>query len=70
MRFEPQRASLRCRINSNFLPPLGFVTMLSAQGDGEFVADLASESPNLSESQMVGIAGDIGRKPDKAARPN
>jgi hypothetical protein len=57
MRFYPQRASLRQRINSNFLPPRSFVAMpmdlammSSAQGDGELVTDLAAKCSALGKA--------------------
>ena len=64
MRFEPQRASLEHRINTNLPPPRSFIAVLvnlamvsSTQRDSELVADLSAECPALRKAQVVGIAG-------------
>ena len=62
MRREPQRACGLVRIEPEFLPPPGFITvtmqlamMSPAEWHREFVADLATERTRLREAQMVRI---------------
>src|ERR1700730_17805572 len=64
MRFEPQRASLKHRINTNLLPPCSFIAvpmdfamMSPTQGHSELIADLSAKCPAVRETQVVGIAG-------------
>ena len=66
VRGEPQRACGTGRIEPEFLPPPGFITvamqlamMSPAERHREFVADLATECTRLRETQMVWI----GRPP-------
>ena len=63
MRGEPQRAGGTSRIESEFLPPSGFIAvtmnfaMISpAERDRELVADFAAERAVLRKAQVVGIA--------------
>jgi hypothetical protein len=69
MGFEPQSAGGGDWIRRHFPPPnefiaaaVDFAVMPPAQGDGELVADLASQSPTLGEAQMVGVRG-LGAAP-------
>ena len=62
MGFEPQRPGRARRIESEFPPPSGFITMTMelammcpAERHRELVADLAPERTRLREAQMVGI---------------
>jgi hypothetical protein len=64
MRFEPQRASLEHRINTNLPPPRSLIAVLvnlamvsSTQRHGELIADLSAECPALRKAQVMGIAG-------------
>src|SRR5262249_32911110 len=66
MCIHPNRACGACRIETEFLPPPGFITvtvqlamMSPAQRHRELVADLAAECTRLREAQMVWI----GRPP-------
>jgi hypothetical protein len=56
-RFDPQRAGLWHRIDSNFLPPCGFVAMpmdlammSTAQWNREFITDLAAKCSALGKA--------------------
>jgi len=60
---EPKRSCDSVRIEPEFLPPPGFITvpmqlamMSPAERHGEFVADLTTECTGLREAQMVWIA--------------
>jgi hypothetical protein len=76
--FIPKFAGGRQRINARVLPPSSFVAnamngpmMRSAQGHGEFVANLLSESAWLDEPDVVRIgrfspAQQTGLLPDKS----
>ena len=62
MCLEPQRAGRNGRIYPYLPPPRGFIAAAmdlamvpSTQGDGELIADLASESPGLGEAQMMRV---------------
>jgi hypothetical protein len=64
MRFKPERTRGCSGIDSDIAPPCDFVAtpvnfamMASAQGHGEFVADLAGKRAGLSKAQMMSIAG-------------
>ena len=85
VRFEPQRACRAGRIESELLPPCGFITMAMklammspAQRDREFVTDLSPERPVLRKAQMMGVtgltsadqAGLLGDKPHMSAMAN
>ena len=60
---EPERSRSAGRIEPEFLPPPGFITMTMelammppAKWDREFVADSSAEGPVLRKTQMMGIA--------------
>lgn len=59
---QPQRASRNRRINTSLLPPGSFIAaamhlamMPATQRDDKFIADLASECPELGEAQMMRV---------------
>src|ERR1700688_3970531 len=62
MRFPPQRASRRRRVNPGLLPPCPFIAVTvyfavvtSTKWDNKLVAHLASQSPALCKAQVMGI---------------
>ena len=64
MRGEPQRTAGACRIEPEFLPPSGFITvtmnfamMSPAERDRELVADSSAEGSVLRKAQMMGVGG-------------
>lgn len=85
MRLTPQRTRFDHRIDSHLEPPHWFVAaamnlamVASAQGHGEFVANLATERPALGKAHVVGIrwlpptneARLLGHEPDVIAVAN
>ena len=63
VRVSPQVASVPQRINGGLAPPFRFIAvamqfkmMAAAQGNGEFIADLATECAALGKAQVMGVA--------------
>ncbi len=64
MGVQPQYAGREGRINSDALPPRGFIAatmdlamVSAAQWNGVLIADLSAECPALGKSEVVGIRG-------------
>ena len=85
MRFQPQFSCRDGRIDPRLPPPCYFVAaavnlavVAATQGNGELVADFATERPALAIAQMMGIARlatanqarMLGDVPDVVAVPN
>src|SRR5450432_2569486 len=69
MRLTPERQSDRDWIDFSLSPPcrlvatpMQFLMMEPADGNGELVADLASQSAGLGKAQMMGIGGKAATK--------
>jgi hypothetical protein len=62
MCFQPQRACIDRRIDTDLFPPALFITgamhlpvMTATEGYSELIADLATKCPRLRKTQMMGI---------------